>query len=61
MASSLKAKGNDAYQKRNFDVAVGFYTDAIKVSPKPEPVFYSNRAACMFGFHYVMAWNANAV
>jgi hypothetical protein len=46
LAASLKQKGNDAYQARKFAVAAGFYTRAITVSPQPEPVFYSNRAAC---------------
>ncbi|EDR02496.1 mitochondrial outer membrane translocase receptor TOM70 [Laccaria bicolor S238N-H82] len=46
MAASLKTKGNTAYQNRNFTQAADLYTRAIEVSPKPEPVFYSNRAAC---------------
>ncbi|KAI0065168.1 mitochondrial outer membrane translocase receptor TOM70, partial [Artomyces pyxidatus] len=46
LAASLKQKGNDAYGARNFSVAADFYSRAIAVSPKPEPVFYSNRAAC---------------
>ncbi|PFH53634.1 hypothetical protein AMATHDRAFT_137300 [Amanita thiersii Skay4041] len=45
-ASEYKVKGNAAYQARNFGRAVELYTQAIKVSPKPDPVFYSNRAAC---------------
>ena len=31
---------------RNFTVASQYYTRAIAMSPQPEPVFYSNRAAC---------------
>lgn len=46
LAATLKQKGNDAYQGRKFAIAAGFYTRAIAVSPQPEPVFYSNRAAC---------------
>ncbi|KAF8495915.1 mitochondrial outer membrane translocase receptor TOM70 [Russula emetica] len=46
LAASLKQKGNDAYQARNFTVAAQYYTRAISMSPQPEPVFYSNRAAC---------------
>ena len=46
VAASFKAKGNEAYQAKNFEEAAGLYTKAIQVSPKPEPVFYSNRAAC---------------
>ncbi|EIN04478.1 ADP/ATP carrier receptor [Punctularia strigosozonata HHB-11173 SS5] len=45
-AASLKTKGNQAYQQRKFSIAADYYTRAIEVSPKPEPVFYSNRAAC---------------
>ncbi|EDR10817.1 uncharacterized protein LACBIDRAFT_315654 [Laccaria bicolor S238N-H82] len=39
----IKSKGNTAYQNRNFKQAAALYTRAIEVSPKPEPVFYSNR------------------
>jgi mitochondrial import receptor subunit TOM70 len=46
LAASLKQKGNVAYQARKFAVAAQYYTRAIAVSPQPEPVFYSNRAAC---------------
>ncbi|KAL0574550.1 TOM (translocase of outer membrane) complex component [Marasmius crinis-equi] len=46
IASTLKAKGNDAYKQRNFDEAAKFYTRAIAMTPKSEPVFFSNRAAC---------------
>ncbi|KAI8995265.1 hypothetical protein BD414DRAFT_506078 [Trametes punicea] len=45
-AASLKAKGNAAYQQRKFATAIDYYTRAIAVTPKPEPVFFSNRAAC---------------
>ncbi|OJT10804.1 Mitochondrial import receptor subunit tom70 [Trametes pubescens] len=45
-AASLKAKGNSAYQQRKFSTAIDYYTRAIAVTPKPEPVFFSNRAAC---------------
>jgi hypothetical protein len=47
MAASLKAKGNNAYQQRKFSEAADLYTQAINISPKAEPVFYCNRAACM--------------
>ena len=46
IAASLKAKGNAAYQQRKFSAAIDYYTRAIAVTPKPEPVFFSNRAAC---------------
>ncbi|KAI0821749.1 hypothetical protein BC628DRAFT_1412718 [Trametes gibbosa] len=45
-AASLKGKGNSAYQQRKFAIALDYYTRAIAVTPKPEPVFFSNRAAC---------------
>ncbi|KAF8632464.1 hypothetical protein AX15_001866 [Amanita polypyramis BW_CC] len=45
-ASEYKAKGNAAYAAKNFEKAVELYTQAIIVSPKADPVFYSNRAAC---------------
>jgi import receptor subunit TOM70 len=46
LAASLKQKGNSAYQARSFIKAEQYYTRAIEVSPHPEPVFDSNRAAC---------------
>ncbi|KAL4066371.1 hypothetical protein V8B97DRAFT_2066284 [Scleroderma yunnanense] len=45
-AGSLKSRGNSLYQARKFDQAIELYTEAIRVSPKPEPIFHSNRAAC---------------
>ncbi|KAF8510131.1 hypothetical protein BU17DRAFT_55688 [Hysterangium stoloniferum] len=46
LAAGLKTSGNAAYTQRKFADAVEFYTRALEVSPKPEAVFYSNRAAC---------------
>ncbi|KAF9467556.1 ADP/ATP carrier receptor [Collybia nuda] len=46
LASTFKENGNAAYKARQFAEAAELYTRAIEVSPKPEPVFYSNRAAC---------------
>ncbi|KAF9018353.1 ADP ATP carrier receptor [Hymenopellis radicata] len=46
LAAEYKLKGNNAYQARKFSDAAALYTKAIEVSPKAEPVFYSNRAAC---------------
>ncbi|KAJ7079367.1 hypothetical protein C8R43DRAFT_1053150 [Mycena crocata] len=46
LAASFKTKGNAAYSTKKFAVAARLYTLAIDVSPKPEPVYYSNRAAC---------------
>ncbi|CAG8493447.1 9908_t:CDS:10 [Ambispora leptoticha] len=45
-AQVLKDRGNDAYRQRNYDKAVKLYTQAIAFHPNP--VFYSNRAACYF-------------
>lgn len=36
------------YGKRDFPKAVAYYTKAIQITPKPEPTYYSNRAACAF-------------
>ncbi|CAK5263287.1 unnamed protein product [Mycena citricolor] len=46
LAASYKSKGNTAYSTKKFAAAAQLYTLAIDVSPKPEPVYYSNRAAC---------------
>ncbi|KAF7290750.1 ADP/ATP carrier receptor [Mycena indigotica] len=46
LAASYKTKGNTAYTSKKFAAAARLYTLAIEVSPKPEPVYYSNRAAC---------------
>ncbi|KAI0048144.1 mitochondrial outer membrane translocase receptor TOM70 [Auriscalpium vulgare] len=46
LAATLKQKGNEAYQARSFTTAADYYTRAIALTPKPEPVYYSNRAAC---------------
>ncbi|KAJ6524423.1 ADP/ATP carrier receptor [Mycena vulgaris] len=46
LAASFKTKGNGAYSTKKFAAAARLYTLAIDVSPKPEPVYYSNRAAC---------------
>ncbi|EUC55777.1 outer membrane translocase receptor tom70 [Rhizoctonia solani AG-3 Rhs1AP] len=49
-AADFKSRGNSAYTQRNFELAVDLYTHAIAMSPKPEAVFYSNRAACYTNF-----------
>ncbi|CEL60207.1 Mitochondrial import receptor subunit tom-70 OS=Neurospora crassa (strain ATCC 24698 / 74-OR23-1A / CBS 708,71 / DSM 1257 / FGSC 987) GN=tom-70 PE=2 SV=2 [Rhizoctonia solani AG-1 IB] len=49
-AADLKSRGNSAYTQRNFELAVELYSQAISMSPKPEAVFYSNRAACYTNF-----------
>ena len=58
-ASEFKAKGNDAYAEKDFVRAVELYTQAIKVSPKADSVFYSNRAACQFFSFSVLMQVAN--
>jgi import receptor subunit TOM70 len=42
----FKEKGNSAYKAQRLEHAVNLYTRAVEISPKPEPVFYANRAAC---------------
>ncbi|KAF8706662.1 mitochondrial outer membrane translocase receptor TOM70, partial [Rhizoctonia solani] len=49
-AAELKSRGNSAYTQRDFELAVNLYSQAIAMSPKPEAVFYSNRAACYTNF-----------
>ncbi|KAI9285944.1 hypothetical protein BC943DRAFT_276927 [Umbelopsis sp. AD052] len=43
-ASALKAKGNSFFSSKKYQDAIDFYTQAILF--KPDPIFYSNRAAC---------------
>jgi mitochondrial import receptor subunit TOM70 len=43
-AAKLKAAGNKAYGSKDFNKAIDLYGRAILC--KPDPVFYSNRAAC---------------
>ena len=43
-AQKLKEAGNKAYVAKDFDKAIGLYSKAILC--KPDPVYYSNRAAC---------------
>jgi len=43
-AQKLKAAGNEAYKKKNYDQAIELYGKAILC--KQDPIFYSNRAAC---------------
>ncbi len=42
-AESLKEKGNEAFRNKQFDAAIGHYSDAIKLAPSS--VLYSNRSA----------------
>uniref|UniRef100_A0A0K0E2H2 TPR_REGION domain-containing protein n=1 Tax=Strongyloides stercoralis TaxID=6248 RepID=A0A0K0E2H2_STRER len=50
-AESLKEKGNSELQQSNFDKALEYYNEAIKLNPKP--VYFCNRAAayCRIGRH----------
>jgi len=43
-AAKLKAAGNKAYGSKNYNEAIDLYGQAIIC--KPDPIFYSNRAAC---------------
>jgi mitochondrial import receptor subunit TOM70 len=43
-ANKLKVKGNKAYGSKDYNKAIELYSQAILC--KPDPVFYSNRAAC---------------
>ncbi|KAI8580286.1 hypothetical protein K450DRAFT_237744 [Umbelopsis ramanniana AG] len=43
-AGALKAKGNSFFSSKKYQEAIDFYTQAILF--KPDPIFYSNRAAC---------------
>ncbi len=43
-AAKLKAAGNTAYGKKDYPKAIELYGKAILC--KPDPIFYSNRAAC---------------
>ena len=51
IAEVYKNEGNDEYYKKNFNNAIYFYTDGIKVNCKDEDLnakLYSNRAAAHF-------------
>lgn len=54
IAAGLKSSGNAAYNSKNFTEAIDCYTRAIEISPKPEAVFYSNRAACQCSHIYIL-------
>ncbi len=43
-AEAAKLKGNEAHKKKNFNEAVNFYEEAIKLDPN-EPLYYNNKAA----------------
>jgi import receptor subunit TOM70 len=43
-ATKLKAAGNKAYGSKDYNLAIDLYSQALLC--KPDPIFYSNRAAC---------------
>lgn len=45
----LKAKGNEAFAKGEYDVAIDRYTEAIELEPENK-VYYSNRSAALVAF-----------
>ena len=44
-AIELKEKGNDAFKKKQYDVAENFYSEALQLNPDSRPI-WTNRAAC---------------
>jgi import receptor subunit TOM70 len=48
-AAKLKAAGNTAYGAKDYDRAIELYGQAILC--KPDPIFFSNRAACFNAKH----------
>ena len=42
----LKEKGNEEYKKKNYQIAISFYTDAINNDPNQD-ILFSNRALCL--------------
>lgn len=51
-AAKLKVSGNKAYGSKDYNKAINLYGQAILC--KPDPVFYSNRAAC---YNALSEWN----
>ncbi|KAM7435799.1 Tetratricopeptide repeat protein 4 [Porites harrisoni] len=51
IAEVYKTEGNDEYNKKNFNNAINYYTEGIKVNCKDQDLnakLYSNRAAAHF-------------
>ena len=51
IAEVYKKQGNNEYHENNFNNAIDFYTEGIKVNCKDEElnaILYSNRAAARF-------------
>ncbi|GAX75696.1 hypothetical protein CEUSTIGMA_g3139.t1 [Chlamydomonas eustigma] len=51
-AQVAKAKGNSAYGAGDFKKAVSYYTMALRVSPVPSAVLFSNRSAAHYNLGY---------
>ena len=43
-AEKMKEKGNQEFKKRNFNEALNYYDEAIKIKSE-EPLYYNNKAA----------------
>jgi mitochondrial import receptor subunit TOM70 len=55
----FKTAGNTTYAERNFQEAIDLYTKAIMCHP--DPVFYSNRAACTSLFYAFLTTGYSAL
>ena len=53
-ADELKAQGNAAFSAKNFDEAIGFFTQGIAIDPSNH-VLFSNRSACYAGKQVTMS------
>ena len=59
IAEVYKNEGNDEYNKKNFNSAIYFYTEGIKVNCKEEELnakLYSNRAAAHFSLGRTLSY-----
>ena len=59
IAEVYKNEGNDEYNKKNFNSAIYFYTEGIKVNCKEEELnakLYSNRAAAHFSLGKTLSY-----
>ena len=57
MGEEFKEKGNRAYQNKQYDEALEYYSEAISVNPQ-EPAYYTNRASVyMVKDSYTLALN----
>mmetsp|Transcript_49323 Transcript_49323/g.139644 ORF Transcript_49323/g.139644 Transcript_49323/m.139644 type:complete len:255 (-) Transcript_49323:360-1124(-) len=44
-AEAKKKEGNDAFAKKEYEAAIGFYSEAIELDPQNH-IYYSNRSLC---------------